>query len=98
MTGKNLCRDCHLCCETQFVRVYKEDIDRWKKEQRYDIILCLENWFADNAIIIHKPEGGCIFLTKDGCEIYNTRPKVCKEFPKSKRHAEKIGCKLKDAF
>ena len=27
---------------------------------------------------------------KKGCEIYDTRPKICKEYPKSQKHAESL--------
>ena len=31
---------------------------------------------------------------KKGCEIYDTRPKICKEYPKSQKHADKFNCIL----
>jgi Fe-S-cluster containining protein len=93
---KNKCGNCRTCCEELFIKVSKEDIESWKEKNRYDIVLCVENWSYLGAFLIRNEKNGwCIFLdSKNGCEIYDLRPKVCRDFPKSKAHAAKVGCKL----
>jgi Fe-S-cluster containining protein len=69
--------------------VSPEDIQRWEKERRYDIIARLrENevmWSGDR--IINKfgvRLTSCVYLKRHGlffaCEIYETRPMVCRNF------------------
>lgn len=97
--GKNNpCRPCANCCTNVIIRVKEEDILRWKKENRQDILLCLEEISPGAVFMIRKKNGECIFLTEKGCSIHSTRPKVCRDFPKNKAHAEKFSCKLKDAL
>ena len=94
-TKENLCGECQRCCQSTLVRVTRQDIKRWKRNQRYDIILCLETWMGANTYIIHKQDKDeCIFLTPEGCEIYATRPIICREFPKSSERAERFACRL----
>jgi Fe-S-cluster containining protein len=92
----NPCWPCANCCKNVIVRVRDEDLGRWKKENRYDILLCLEEITAGAVFMIRKKNGECIFLTEKGCSIYDMRPKVCRLFPTSKKHAEEFNCKLKD--
>ncbi|MCF7866832.1 YkgJ family cysteine cluster protein [Candidatus Woesearchaeota archaeon] len=92
----NPCGSCHNCCRGTLVRVKASDVKRWKKEGRYDIVLCVERWVDNSAFLIHKPNSlECIFLKSDvGCEIHNTRPDVCKRFPYSDKQKKKYDCLL----
>ncbi|MGM5484491.1 MAG: YkgJ family cysteine cluster protein [Nanobdellota archaeon] len=94
----NLCGDCRNCCTFTYVRIRDEDIKRWKEENRYDIIICLDTWVDNNRFLIHKDNMECIFLGEHGCDIYETRPEVCREYPKSAAHAKKFGCKFEAGF
>jgi Fe-S-cluster containining protein len=69
--------------------VSPEDIQRWEKEQRYDIISRLRDnsvlWAGDR--IINKSGAkvtDCFYLDWKGssffCKIYDTRPMVCRKF------------------
>ncbi len=84
------------------------DIDIWKKNQRYDILEWVDpidlgdvNYVYDIWI---NPRTGddvsrCPWLRKlPGeekyiCRIHDVKPRVCQEYPKSKQHAQKTGCK-----
>lgn len=95
-SSKNPCGSCHNCCVGTLVRAKSSDIKRWKKEQRYDIILCVERWIDNSAFLIHKKNSEeCIFL-KAGvdCEIHMTRPDVCRKFPYSDKQKTQYKCKL----
>ena len=85
---------CRNCCIGTKVKVNNNDIKLWKEKQRYDILLCLETFFGNDVWLMHKKNDECIFLTEKGCEIYEFRPKVCKDFPKSKWQKEEFNCKL----
>lgn len=68
---------------------------RWKKEQRYDIVLCLDNWSENSVFLIHKKNNEeCIFLEEKGCSIYETRPLTCRKFPSTLRQKKKYACLL----
>jgi len=84
------CRRCGTCCHVDMVAYFSpEDIQRWEKEQRYDIIARLRNndvfWAGDRIV----DKSGvkmtkCVYLKWDGssffCEIYETRPIICRNF------------------
>lgn len=31
-------------------------------------------------MLAHKPDGSCIYLTKEGCGIHSRAPKMCQQF------------------
>jgi Fe-S-cluster containining protein len=91
----NACGGCRRCCQDTLVRVKQEDLERWRAEERYDIILCLESWMGGDAFLIHKKDRQeCIFLTDTGCEIYPTRPSVCRRFPSTPWQVKEYACAL----
>jgi Fe-S-cluster containining protein len=66
-----------------------EDIQRWEKEGRHDIIARLCDgevvWAGDRIIAKNCPKVGvCHYLSWDGsaffCQIYETRPAVCRNY------------------
>jgi Fe-S-cluster containining protein len=84
------CRRCGKCCGTSmFAYVTEDDLNRWKKEHRQDLIDIAENGetiWAGDRIMTSTGEyfRECQFLkrTKDGCTciIYETRPGVCASY------------------
>ena len=85
------CQRCGKCCLTNLIAyVTEEDWARWRREGRQDILHILANqnavWAGDHLMsattgrYIH----GCPFLEweKDcyRCTIYETRPRVCREY------------------
>jgi len=96
MTEKNHkhekgCRRCGKCCLAGFIAYADaEDLERWEREKRQDILAMIENehavWMGDH--LISADDGhclhGCPFLTWDGdhtlCGIYDTRPRVCRDY------------------
>jgi Fe-S-cluster containining protein len=84
------CRRCAACCHVDMVAyVSPEDIERWEKEGRYDIIARLrENevmWAGDRIVNKYGVEvTSCFYLNWNGscfsCEIYETRPVVCRSY------------------
>lgn len=85
------CRQCGRCCFVDMAAYAEQsDFDRWHAEKRQDILDAIERhhlvWAGDRMI---SSETGalpkeCSFLYNEGnkwlCSIYETRPKVCREY------------------
>lgn len=84
------CRRCGACCHVDMVAyVTPEDIERWEKEGRHDIIARLGDngvmWAGDRIVSRSGAKvTTCFYLGwKDSsfyCEIYETRPMVCRNY------------------
>lgn len=88
---KIICKRCGKCCLAHLI-VYlnDDDIDRWKREKRDDILHIIEHnlpvWAGDH--LISAGNGRylycCPFFEWQGksgrCSIYETRPRVCREY------------------
>jgi Fe-S-cluster containining protein len=85
------CSRCGKCCLADMIAyVTSEDLNRWKKENRQDILHIIENeqavWMGDHFVSSRtgRPIYGCPFLeVKDDlftCSIYGTRPGVCRDY------------------
>ena len=85
------CRRCGTFCLADMIAcASSEDLARWKRENRQDILHIIENehavWLGDHFISSRtgRPIYGCPFLEmKDGvfsCSIYETRPQVCRDY------------------
>jgi Fe-S-cluster containining protein len=84
------CRRCGNCCFVDMIAyVTDADIQRWGREQRFDIIERIKGndiiWSGDTLISskgMHLQS--CIYLNWNGdvffCEIYETRPQVCRDY------------------
>ncbi|HDP80875.1 MAG TPA: YkgJ family cysteine cluster protein [Spirochaetes bacterium] len=85
------CIRCGTCClEDMIALAEEEDVRRWKREGRDDILHIIENeravWAGDRLVsardghrLVH-----CPFLCWEGtlcrCAIYETRPRVCRDY------------------
>jgi Fe-S-cluster containining protein len=96
----DLCKNCRICCIGTEIRIYPEDIERWKKEDRLDILLSIDSLFGESRGLMKKDNNDeCFFLSKEGkCNIQETKPTVCRKFPVSKKQAELFKCKLINAL
>lgn len=85
---------CGLCCRNTkwasnlSTRLCWEDIERWKKEKREDIlqnVLIFEGLGGDFLTEEGKFFSACPFLKEEAgkcfCSIHETKPLVCKVFP-----------------
>lgn len=85
------CNRCGKCCLTNFIAyATEEDVSRWRRENRQDILRVIEHdhliWVGDH--MISADDGhyamGCPFLYPNRdhwlCSIYETRPGVCRAY------------------
>ncbi len=80
---EDLCASCHpdKCC-TRFLWVSAEDVQRWEKEGRSDILEHIRPRLVDNRQIFEviSPGRSCYFLKGGWCSIHETKPIVCRNF------------------
>lgn len=80
---EDLCAACHpdKCC-TRFLRVAREDVERWKAEGREDILAHIRERVFEGRTIreVKSPGKGCYFLQNGRCSIHETKPIVCRNF------------------
>ncbi|HVO65492.1 MAG TPA: YkgJ family cysteine cluster protein [Syntrophales bacterium] len=84
------CKRCGKCCLIAFAPVSDEDMERWRREGKEEILRAMEHskslWAGD--IVISSENGRilftCPFLRWEGtyhtCTIYEDRPKVCRNY------------------
>ena len=98
MDAKEICKSCRKCCIGTEIRLIPDDTERWKKEERLDILLCINPLLGESRQLIKKDKNNeCIFLSEDGsCEIHDTKPYICRKFPVSRKQALLFECKLAD--
>ena len=101
------CKQCGHCCinlsDAYCNSVLDQDINRWKLENRYDILKFVDQSSFFNDIWINQETGEelsrCPWLKRLPnneryiCRIHNTKPTHCRNYPHSKRHALTTGCK-----
>ena len=92
------CKRCGFCCKYYegLLWAEREDIERWKKEKRYDILKYIESVEVNGEILYFdelwtNPKTGdetfkCPFLRKVRnrpiykCRIHETKPNECRDF------------------
>lgn len=97
------CIQCGNCClylsDSCCTTAYEEDMLRWEKEGRWDIldyIVAKDLWISPRT---GEDVTRCPWLRKLPakekyiCRIHDTKPTHCKDYPKSKKHALQTGCK-----
>lgn len=72
------CGDCHACCQGMLVILDENEGDD-VSDARGDW-----KWNKYGPMRVRqmktKGNGDCVHLTKDGCDIYEARPAICKYF------------------
>jgi len=104
------CKQCGRCCQVLGIEydlyVDADDVRRWKREGRDDILAWVapavyrdgEYDFPVDPETGDEVTGNCPFLKRDRskgisqCLIHDTRPKDCVAFPASREDAGQIGC------
>ena len=85
------CHHCGKCCFVDFIAyISPEDMERWHREGRQDILDMIERehavWMGDHLVSSENGHylHGCPFLIWEGryslCTIYTTRPRICRRY------------------
>lgn len=100
------CTQCGRCCTYPnfmgSMNATRNDIERWHKQHRYDIIQWCDQitgdlWFHP---ITDKEQDRCPFVRKVRnkpiytCTIYDTRPTVCRNYPSNVSHMKTVDCEM----
>ena len=72
------CNGCTECCQRDLLILHPELGDNPAEYQTMECINPVTGRWA--LALAHKPEGGCIYLTKDGCSIHERAPAICRKF------------------
>lgn len=91
------CTQCGRCCiDPDFMErlgISDEDMDRWRREKRGDILAQVSNergWQAPGrCVFLHGAGGGA-----QSCSIYHTRPATCREYPLAIVHMLSVDCEM----
>jgi Fe-S-cluster containining protein len=103
------CGHCCLYLEAAHTTVSATDNGLWELEGREDILEWTDPICDDSGKVLAydiwiDPKTGedvvrCPWLRKNPekeeyiCRIYDVKPRFCREYPESKEHADKTGCK-----
>ncbi|GMV12813.1 MAG: YkgJ family cysteine cluster protein [Polyangiaceae bacterium] len=78
------CRECAACCRDASdgrVGVAAEDLVRWKREGRHEILAGIVPGHFGEQAFAARPDGSCIHLGVPGrpndCSVYSTRGAIC---------------------
>ncbi len=89
-TSTVTCTRCGKCCMSAYVPATHEDMEKWRLEDKKEIVRSMEHskavWAGD--VVISTGDGrrlfNCPFLRFEGkyssCTIYEDRPKTCRNF------------------
>ena len=72
------CNGCTLCCENDLLVLHPEMGD---DPGAYETMAATNPITGKPCLALkHKPEGGCIYLSPEGCTIWDRAPAICQEF------------------
>ena len=85
-----ICKRCGECCKVYTIKLNKKDIKKIERIYNKDYFLCYDN--IKNFFVLKRIKNKCIFLKKEKnsyfCEIYSTRPEICKKYPFFRKNIE----------
>jgi hypothetical protein len=65
------CNGCTICCQGDAIRLQPEDrVTNYKTEPH--------PYIQGALMIVHKPNGECIYLNENGCSIHDHAPSLCR--------------------
>lgn len=72
------CNGCRLCCQNDAIVLHPEKGDNPSLYTTVPFTSPING--AEMLMLDHKSNGDCIYLGEKGCEIYEKRPLICREF------------------
>lgn len=65
------CNGCTLCCDHDLIRLeFEDDLSRYQTEPHPGV--------PSARMLAHKPDGSCIYMRADGCDIHDHAPLLCR--------------------
>lgn len=100
-SGRFKCKQCGRCClATDHVDISNEDIKVWGRVRRMDLfsreMIAEWDYFGASGLFRNQLSCRCPFLRKEKnnnsyyCKIHDIKPIFCRQFPKSKKHAQEF--------
>jgi len=68
------CIDCQVCCHYLTIPVGKFDKDYIEFYKNFGL-----DMLEDDRVYLFVVPCSCQYITKEGCSIYENRPKVCRQ-------------------
>ena len=65
------CNGCTLCCQGDAIRLTEED-------NPGDYLTEPHPYIPGALMLLHKPNGDCIYLNETGCSIHDHAPSLCR--------------------
>ena len=84
---KKLCLQCMECCKVFYVPTV---LNKYEEKEFYELRGCQVKRYQNHAIVIVPLP--CPHLTPQGCDIYDQRPQVCKDYDGTKDPFMKDKC------
>jgi Fe-S-cluster containining protein len=97
------CTQCANCCRELVVSVSAEEVQAiadWLHITEEDVLRLYTEPDPDGRKkrTLRSHEGGCVFLDKNLCMIYEVRPKCCRDFPHSALRERTLGGRMSSQF
>lgn len=99
-----VCEHCGECCKKLYIVLSDEDIKQIEKLGYSKDDFCEGEVVGEfkGRFVLKKEDGQCIFLKKEAngysCEIYESRPEICKKYPFFEKEIESCKPNLGSSF
>ncbi len=84
------CTHCGACCKQKESHVFltatdfrrlAEHLELTDEEFFLEYCQPVDRCLATRVSLVAEEDGACIFLSEDGCDVYEARPRQCRHFP-----------------
>lgn len=72
------CNGCTACCQHDLIFLHPEQGDLVASYETFEVTNPLTG--EHGLALKHKPEGGCWYVTDQGCSIHERAPAICRHF------------------
>jgi uncharacterized protein len=78
-----VCGRCSRCCQHKHIQLDPYEIARLARARGESTTTFRASWTVDGrgTTLRQKPDGTCVFLGAEGCEVHPDRPLVCRLYP-----------------
>ena len=78
-----VCRRCSRCCQHKHIQLNPYEVARLARARNQSTTQFRRTWTVNGqgTTLAQKPDGTCVFLGPQGCEVHADRPLVCRLYP-----------------